>query len=513
MNISFDKTQYIPQKDRKKILLLSDDIRFPSGVASVSKDIVTHTSHVFNWVQLGASVGDQNKGQVFDVSKDINKSLGIDDAYCKIYSINGYGNQNLLRELIMLEKPDVIMHFTDPRVWGWLYDMEHEIRLTTPLIYLNIWDSLPDPQYNQNAYMSCDLLMSISKQTYGINKRVLERAHRTPIDYKDINDESEFDHILGFLPHGPNHNTFYPIESKEDKEKMNDWLIEYFGEKNPIHDSQFVVFWNNRNMRRKQPGDLILSFKLFLEKVKEKYGDEVASKVMLLCHTTPIDDNGTDMLSVCNALLDDEDKVQFSSSMLSQEQINYLYNRADITVNITSNEGFGISTCESLASGTPILVNVTGGLQDQCGFKNEVGKYLTYEDYLSYDWGSNQDGKYSNHGVWVKTVYPTNLSLQGAPITPYIFDDRCSYLDVSEKMFEWFETKDEVRKQYGLEGRKFLQENLMTSEIQGKRFIDMIKCTLNYAKPIKQYELIDSDEMSDENILSTITKTIKYREQ
>ena len=29
-----------------------------------------------------------------------------------------------------------------------------------------------------------------------------------------------------------------------------------------------------------------------------------------------------------------------------------------------------------------IVVNVTGGLQDQCGFKNEKGEYLTAEDYV-----------------------------------------------------------------------------------------------------------------------------------
>ena len=38
-------------------------------------------------------------------------------------------------------------------------------------------------------------------------------------------------------------------------------------------------------------------------------------------------------------------------------------------MNMASNEGFGLGTCESLMAGTPIIVNVTGGLQDQCGFQ------------------------------------------------------------------------------------------------------------------------------------------------
>ena len=64
---------------------------------------------------------------------------------------------------------------------------------------------------------------------------------------------------------------------------------------------------------------------------------------------------------------------------LEPNQLNYLYNIADVTINIASNEGFGLGTCESLMAGTSIIVNVTGGLQDQCGFKykdkfNELDK-------------------------------------------------------------------------------------------------------------------------------------------
>ena len=50
-------------------------------------------------------------------------------------------------------------------------------------------------------------------------------------------------------------------------------------------------------------------------------------------------------------------------------------------------------------SGTPIIVNVTGGLQDQCGFKNDKGEYLTAEDYVELK--SNHRGKYKTHGEWV----------------------------------------------------------------------------------------------------------------
>ena len=102
----------------------------------------------------------------------------------------------------------------------------------------------------------------------------------------------------------------------------------------------------------------------------------------------------------------------------------------DVTVNMASNEGFGLGTCESLMSGTPIIVNVTGGLQDQCGFRDDKGNLLTAEDYIEL--GSNHRGKYKTHGEWVKPVFPSSISLQGSVPTPYIWDDRCQPEDAAK---------------------------------------------------------------------------------
>ena len=47
-----------------------------------------------------------------------------------------------------------IIHFTDPRFWGWLYAIERQIRSKIPLTYLNIWDDVPYPMYNKPYYES-----------------------------------------------------------------------------------------------------------------------------------------------------------------------------------------------------------------------------------------------------------------------------------------------------------------------------------------------------------------------
>jgi len=161
---------------KKKILLLSDDLRMSSGIATVSKDLVFGTFEHYDWVQLAAAVEHPDKGKEIDLGDDARKISGIEDASLKIIPYSGYGDANILRELIMRHQPDAILHFTDPRYWRWLYEMEAELRQTIPLMYYNIWDDLPIPMYNKDYYASCDALFSISKQTYGINHNVLEEG-------------------------------------------------------------------------------------------------------------------------------------------------------------------------------------------------------------------------------------------------------------------------------------------------------------------------------------------------
>jgi len=127
---------------KKKILLLSDDLRMASGIATVSKELVLGTVHKYDWFQVGAAINHPEAGKVLDVSEDIQKSYGIADANVKILPWNGYGNADLIRQLINAEKPDAIVHFTDPRYWTWLYDIEHEIRQKYHMVLIQTFTNL-----------------------------------------------------------------------------------------------------------------------------------------------------------------------------------------------------------------------------------------------------------------------------------------------------------------------------------------------------------------------------------
>ena len=113
---------------KKKILLMSDDLRMFSGIATQSKEFVLGTIHHYDWVQIAGAINHPESGNILDMGEAIKNEHGIKNAYLKLYPVNGYGSADLLREIISIEKPDAILHFTDPRFWIWMYQMEHEIR-------------------------------------------------------------------------------------------------------------------------------------------------------------------------------------------------------------------------------------------------------------------------------------------------------------------------------------------------------------------------------------------------
>ena len=73
------KEGYIPRDQRKKILMLSDDIRTHSGVGCQASNIIINSAHHFNWVNLGGSVEHPEDGKGVDISKDVDKITGLTD--------------------------------------------------------------------------------------------------------------------------------------------------------------------------------------------------------------------------------------------------------------------------------------------------------------------------------------------------------------------------------------------------------------------------------------------------
>ena len=207
-----------------------------------------------------------------------------------------------------------------------------------------------------------------------------------------------------YLPHAVNSNVFYKFKTEDKLSIANDIRNRICVDtpqknKNP---KKKIFFWNNRNARRKQSGTIIWWFKEWLDKVGH-------NKACLLMHTDARDPHGQDLPHLIEHLGVNDGQVLLSTNKVPPEDLANIYNAADFTINISDAEGFGLATLESLSCGTPIIVNMTGGLQEQV-----------------------TDGKnWFGHGI-----QPASKSIIGSLAVPYIYEDRISQRDF-EKALDW----------------------------------------------------------------------------
>jgi len=487
------KENYIPKDQRKKILLLCDDIRVHSGIATVARETVLNISHHFNWVNVAAAINHPDVGKKLDISDETNRITGLTDSSVVLYPFNGYGNPTFIRQLMQAEKPDAIFLITDPRYFEWLFMIENEVRKQIPIIYLNIWDDYPAPYYNLPFYEACDLLMGISKQTVNINKLVLKQGY---VSYKDLDTgdqnfgKNSNPRLVTYVPHGLNDKNFRPLKS-EDPE-----LVEFKKKLFKGKEYDFVLFFNSRNIRRKQIPDTLLAYKLFIDSLSE----EKAKKCAFVLHTQVLDENGTDLGAVSDLLFGDDKKynIIFDEGLASPEQMNLLYNSTDCQILLTNNEGWGLSLTEALLSGNIIIANVTGGMQDQMRFENEDGSWINFNE----DFPSNHNGTIKKHGKWALPVYPTNRSIQGSPKTPYIWDDRCTAEDAAAQITEAYNMPKAERKKRGLAGREWAISNEagFTSTQMAQKIIESINELFKTWKPREKFELINTNEVKPKSI-------------
>lgn len=467
------KEGYIPQSERKKILLIADDIRVHSGVAQIAREFVVNSCHHYNFACVAGAVKHPDKGKKLDMNQAISEMSGVQDACVALFPTNGYGDLDLLRNIIKLESPDAIFIITDPRYYDWLFQSENEFRVKIPIVYLNIWDDVPAPVYNREFYESCDALFGISKQTVNINKMVLGKKAKNK--------------IIEYVPHGLNDTIFKPLDSNHSEfKKFKDKL--FLGKQ-----YDFTLLFNSRNIRRKSIPDTLLAWKVFTDQLPESK----AKKTALILKTDPIDGNGTDLPRVIDYFFSDSPtNVLVLGDKLSTEQMSYLYNSVDATILLSSNEGWGLSLTESLLCGKPIIANVTGGMQDQMRFEDNEGNWFTPCNNIP----SNHRGTYKKHGKWAFPVYPSNISCQGSVPTPYIFDDRCSFEDAAKQINKLYNLSQKERVSIGDEGYNWAigDEAGFTSEKMCNRLIHHIDKLFENWVPRPKYEFLKDTDIEKE---------------
>lgn len=409
----------MPDNKRLKILFIADHPLVPSGVGTQAKYLIEGLLNTgkYSFFCLGGAMQHPD----YRTQKVAPEKFG--DNWL-IQPVNGYGDKNTVRQFLAREKPDAMFIFTDPRFFYWVWEMEDEIRSVCPLIYWHVWDNDPTPRFNRFFYESTDAIAALSLKTLGLLQ---------DLDYKRCE----------YIPHSLPADLFKPLPEGE----VQKYKREHFG---PHAGRKFIAFWNNRNARRKVTGDVIGAFSKFAERVGK---DNVA----LMMHTSVHDPEGQDIFAVAEMYGLDKNLI-ISESRVPPEELNHFYNAVDCTVNIASNEGFGLATLESLFAGTPILVHMTGGLQFQVGdWWNDLrGDYRDQDRMteLARSKWKKKDGNW-----WGVPVFPASRSCTGSQQIPYIYDDRVNHEDVAKGLEQLYRMTRDERRTLGLQAREWATRN------------------------------------------------------
>ena len=159
-------------KNKKiKVLTLSDHPLSPSGVGTQTKyfiEALLKTGN-YNFVCLGGAIKHHDYTPI--------KVAPYNEDWI-IYPVDGYGDHEKIRSIIRNEKPDVLWFMTDPRFFGWLWEIEDEIRAIVPMVYYHVWDNYPAPHFNRKFYESNDAIITISKVTDDIVSQVAPSVYR-----------------------------------------------------------------------------------------------------------------------------------------------------------------------------------------------------------------------------------------------------------------------------------------------------------------------------------------------
>jgi len=374
-----DDDLFIKPKKKHKILFISDHQLSTSGVGTQSHMLIQGliSTGKYTFRCLGGAIKHQDY-----------RTIKVNDDYY-VKPVDGFGSKEMIRELLLGEKPDAIVIFTDPRQFIWLWEMQDEIKQICPITYWHVWDNDPYPQFNNVWFESTDLINCLSYKTYEMVKE-------------------HFPEKTNYIPHAWPKNVMWPIpEAQLDQLKAQN-----LGDRK----DWFKCLWVNRNATRKLPSDVLETWKIFLDNLEQKHGHRNA---MMIMHTDPKDIEGPDLLAV-SQLLGLQNNVWFSTEKLDFPHMNIMYNMADCVINISKAEGFGLATLCSLQVGKPIIALCTGG---------ETRQVIDYRDG-------------SEHGVALK---PAKRMLVGSQMVPYIYEDFAGTQETADAYMKIFEMTPEEK--------------------------------------------------------------------
>ena len=404
--------------------MLSDHALSTSGVGTQSRFLIQGLLGKEEWSfrQFGAALKHTDY-----------ETVVVNDDFI-IKPIDGFGDPELLRVALATEKPDALFLFTDPRFFIWLFEMEDEVHQVCPIVWWHVWDNGPFPEFNDTIYQATDLINCHSHMTYEL--------------IKDRYEEGK----VNFIPHAVPEEIYYELPENERIDLRRQVL-------GPDKDDWFVGIWINRNAKRKRPNDLLLAWKLFVDKLEKEHGHR---KACLLMHTDPLDGEGPNLFAAAENLGINE-TVWFSTDRLEFDKINALYNISDFCINISLAEGFGLGTLEAMMGATPIIAPCTGGLTRQVV--------------------DHRDG--THNGVAMPIEFKTLVGSQGVP---YIYEDYVSVETIADGIMTLYNKTPDEMNALKKKVKSYAKTQFNISDTVDEWHATMSECVERFKKGYKAWE-------------------------
>jgi len=310
-----------------KIMFMSDNISFqPTGFARESRQIcrcLRDAGH--DIVHIGCHSPNHNI---------------LDYEGMKVYSVEGMGEELLMKQILSLEKPDLFITFWDMRKLMHIVNIDRFIKC--PWLNYYLLDNGPLPWEYYCIYS-------------------LEQMNVIPISQflKDAFDEVGIK-TLDNIPLGTDIDEFYPLPIDEKTELR----------KNALGDNADKVVFGfiGKNMPRKNIPLLMEAFSKLPQKIKD-------DSILLLHTQAAMYENnnmnemqtGHDLVNL-RKFLYKEKNILFSKTIGDfNYDMNKIYNLFDFGVSATFQEGWGKCTSEGMSSGIPMIITDVSTSKEICG--------------------------------------------------------------------------------------------------------------------------------------------------
>jgi glycosyltransferase involved in cell wall biosynthesis len=315
----------------KKILFVATHPQQTSGYAKIGNKITNYLCNFYDVHYFGF----QNFVDTRVEDREINNKITLYDAFLLDASSNrGFGDKALV-EVYEKVEPDIVFVYNDAMVCNAVYNIlnseENENKKIAKFIcYLDL----------VFPYESKDIINSIDKK-YDLIITFTNYWQEHLREIYKINENK-----LMTLYHGVEYNE---LNKNECKKKLG------------IEEDDYLVVNLNRNSHRKC---LDICITGFINWVKNK-NDKNKYKLFLGGHPLALEGYNYKAIIESECLINKLDSDEILNNLIlsstpakmSDEDINIINNAADIIINVSSGEGFGLCNVEGMVLGKKLVCN------------------------------------------------------------------------------------------------------------------------------------------------------------